>query len=40
LRVRRSYEPRPETREVYDRLFEQFVASFERTRPIFEALNG
>ncbi len=39
-RVRRSYEPRPDTREIYDRLYEQFVASFERTRPIFEALNG
>ena len=39
-RVRRCYEPRPETREIYDRLFEQFVASFERNRPIFEALNG
>jgi xylulokinase len=39
-RVRRSYEPRPDTREIYDRLYEQFVASFERNRPIFEALNG
>jgi len=39
-RVKRSYEPRPETRGVYDRLFEQFVASFEQNRPIFEALNS
>lgn len=39
-RVKRSCEPRPETRELYDRLFEQFVASFERNRPLFEALNG
>ena len=38
-RVKRSYEPRPETRELYDHLFEQFVGSFERNRPIFEALN-
>jgi xylulokinase len=40
LRVRRSYEPRPETREVYDRLFEQFVAAFNQNRPLFEALTG
>jgi xylulokinase len=39
-RVKRSYDPRPETRETYDRLFEQFVASFEQNRPIFEALNS
>jgi len=39
-RVKRSYAPRPETREVYDRLQEQFVAAFEQNRPIFEALNS
>ncbi len=39
-RVKRSYEPRAETRETYDRLFKQFVASFEQNRPIFEALNS
>jgi xylulokinase len=38
--VRRTYEPRPENREIYDRLFEQFVAAFEQNRPIFDALNG
>jgi xylulokinase len=38
-RVRRSYEPRSETRGLYDHLFEQFVASFEQNRTIFEALN-
>jgi xylulokinase len=38
-RVRRSYEPRAQTREVYDRLQEQFVAAFEQNRPVFEALN-
>jgi hypothetical protein len=25
---------------MYDRLFEQFKAAWERNRPIFEALNG
>lgn len=39
-RVARTHEPRPEHRERYDRLFEQFVAAWDRTRPIFEALNG
>ncbi len=38
--IARSYEPRPESQEMYERRFEQFVAAFEQTRPIFEALNG
>lgn len=38
--VARTYEPTPAHREVYARLFEQFVASFEGLRPVFEALNG
>ena len=29
LRVKRTYRPQRETRGVYDRLFEQFVAAFE-----------
>jgi xylulokinase len=36
--VKRAYEP--EAVAVYDRLFEQFVRTFEQTRPIFQALNG
>ena len=39
-RIERSYEPRPENHETYERLFEQFVACYEQTRPIFEALNA
>jgi xylulokinase len=38
--IARTYEPRPESQQVYERLFEQFVLAFERTRPIFEALNA
>lgn len=38
--LRRRYEPHAEVRETYDRLFAQFVASFERLQPIFSALNG
>ncbi len=39
-RVRRTYEPRPQNRDVYDRLFEQFLRAFDQNRPIFDALNG
>ncbi len=38
--VRRTYEPRPERSEIYDGLFEQFLAAFDRNRPIFDSLNG
>jgi xylulokinase len=37
--VRRVYAPRPEHRGLYDELFAQFVAAYEQTRPICEALN-
>lgn len=37
--IRRSYDPRTENRQLYDELFEQFVASYDRIRPISEALN-
>ncbi|HYW04463.1 MAG TPA: FGGY-family carbohydrate kinase [Gammaproteobacteria bacterium] len=33
-------EPDPAAGRVYAPLFEQFQSSFERTRPVFEALNG
>lgn len=39
-RIARTHEPDPAHRERYDRLFDQFVAAWDRTRPIFEALNG
>jgi sugar (pentulose or hexulose) kinase len=35
----RRYEPTPEHRTVYDSMHEQFLASFDALRPIFEALN-
>jgi len=37
--IRRHYAPRPAIRDVYARLFEQFVRAYEQNRPIFEALN-
>jgi xylulokinase len=33
------YEPRAEHRMVYDSMHEQFLASFQALRPLFEALN-
>lgn len=39
-KIAHTYHPKPENREVYDRLFEQFVAAWDQNRPIFEALNG
>ncbi len=38
--VKQTFEPEPGAAAVYDRLFEQFVRTFEQTRPIFQALNG
>lgn len=38
-RVAHTYHPKPEHRERYDLLFEQFVAAWDQNRPIFEALN-
>ncbi len=39
-RVRNTYEPHPERSAVYDGLFDQFLAAFDRNRPIFESLNA
>ena len=39
-RIKRRYHPRPQQREMYDKLFAQFLAAFRQNRPIFEALNG
>ncbi len=38
--ARQVFEPNRDNTGVYDRMFEQFVKSFEQTRPIFSALNG
>lgn len=38
--IKASYEPRTETRDVYRRLFEQFVRAFEQNRPVYEQLNA
>ncbi len=38
-KIGQTYRPRPENRDVYDLLFDQFVAAWDQNRPIFEALN-
>ncbi|HEB91656.1 MAG TPA: hypothetical protein ENI85_18920, partial [Deltaproteobacteria bacterium] len=39
-RIHQVHEPIAENRDRYARLFEQFVAAYERNEPVFEALNG
>ncbi len=39
VRVNRQFEPREDTREIYDALFENFRGSYEALRGIFESLN-
>lgn len=38
-RTKREYAPREANREVYDRLFEAFLESLKRNKPVFAALN-
>jgi xylulokinase len=37
--IKRRYTPRTAHRAMYDMMFDQFVAAFERNQSIFEALN-
>jgi xylulokinase len=39
VRVARVFEPRPENRATYDRLFTQFLACQKSLKPVFHALN-
>ncbi len=38
--IKRSYDPLPANRDIYARMFEQFVAAYESNRGIFDALNA
>jgi xylulokinase len=40
VKIARVYEPRPEYRRLYDRLFRQFLSGFKALKPIYHALNG
>jgi xylulokinase len=39
VKIAKAYEPRPEYRELYDRLFKQFLNGFKSLKPIYHALN-
>jgi xylulokinase len=39
VRIARVFEPRPENRETYDRLFAQFMVCQKALKPVFHALN-
>jgi xylulokinase len=39
IKFDRVFEPDPENRPIYDRMFEQFIASKNKIRPVFHALN-
>jgi xylulokinase len=39
IKFDRIFEPDPKNREVYDRMFAQFMAARKRIRPVFHALN-
>jgi hypothetical protein len=39
VRIARVFEPRPENRETYDRLFAQFMVCQKTLKPVFHALN-
>jgi len=39
VEINRTYEPDPQTRPVYDRLFKEFVAIYRQVSPIYHRLN-
>jgi hypothetical protein len=39
IKIAKIYEPQVQNRQVYDRLFKQFMVSYKKTQPIFHALN-
>jgi len=39
VKITHIFEPRPEHRDVYNRSYAQFRASYQRINPIFHALN-
>jgi len=40
IKFDRVFEPDPKNRSIYDHMFAQFIASKDRLRPVFHALNG
>jgi xylulokinase len=39
IKVARVYEPRAETRPIYDKLYQQFLACYQKIKPVYHALN-
>jgi xylulokinase len=39
VEIERTYQPDPKNRNVYDRLYGQFLALYKRNKPIFKRLN-
>jgi xylulokinase len=39
IKFDRIFEPNPKNKEIYDRIFTQFLASKDRIKPVFHALN-
>ena len=39
IKFDRLFEPNLDNREIYDRMFTQFLASKDRIKPVFHALN-
>jgi len=38
--IEKVYAPRPETKRLYDEMFEQFLELYKRLKPIYKKLNG
>jgi len=39
VKITKTFEPREEYKEIYDKLYQQFLSSFRKITPIFHALN-
>ncbi len=39
VKIARVYTPREETRPIYDKLFQQFLACYKKIKPVYHALN-
>jgi xylulokinase len=39
VQIARTYQPDPKNRNIYDRLYPQFLALYKRNKPIFKRLN-
>jgi sugar (pentulose or hexulose) kinase len=39
IKFDRVFEPDPKNQAVYDRMYAQFAAARDKTRPVFHALN-